>query len=362
MNERMSEALSHVNDEEHFGALRLVEGVFPYPPEGLVVAAECLGRAFETVVGGQPLTIVLPLPPDQLVIGRAGQSLTAPNFHYQYPPDRDSRPSDWGRSTFTSGGKLMSARLDRLAYRFEASGSDQELAAVCQRLGQELEKWWDLAAMWLDIFTELDLLRLGLHKPRGLGSKFLAYTSRNNGEAQPLSWKTTTIEAFPKPFIVPDVEVLERCFELAGAGAQLPGEWQYIRRARSWLQAGQRRQATIDACTAAEIALANQVRRLLDGTAAQVVQELLDRCNGIVDIVKLVRAIGGKEATTSVNSVDQRLAKVRNRAAHAGYEPQHEEAAKAVDVAVEIVEHALPLGSLYNTARASNGTAESPTE
>ncbi|MFI6309733.1 hypothetical protein ACIBEK_06275 [Nocardia fusca] len=245
----------------------------------------------------------------------------------------------------------MSAQLDRLGYRFEAAGSEEQLAAACQRIAEDLEGWWDRAAMWLDIYTELDLLKLGRRKPLGLGSRFLAYTSSGDGDVRPLRWKSATSSALPKPIVVPDVPTLERCFELAAAGSELPAEWQYIRRARSWLRADQHRQAAIDACTAAEIALANQVRRLLAGTTDLVVQELLDRCNGIVDIVRLVRKLGGNEATASVNGTDQRLAKIRNLAAHAGYQPQREEAVKAVDFAVEIVELAFPLDSLHRADR-----------
>jgi predicted double-glycine peptidase len=58
------------------------------------------------------------------------------------------------------------------------------------------------------------------------------------------------------------------------------------------LNARQTRRAVIDACTAAEIALAHQVHEMLSETDRVVIEQLLDRCNGVADVAQVVRKIG----------------------------------------------------------------------
>jgi len=202
--------------------------------------------------------------------------------------------------------------------------------------------------MWLDTYTGLDLLKHGHQSVLLLGVNFLAYTSYDAGVIRPVSWAATAIVSPPRMMEIPDRATLARCFGAAGAGAVPPTEWQYLRDAQSWLNAGEARRAVIDACTAAEIALANQVHHLLTGTDEVVIRELLLRCNGIADVAKLVRKIGGSAATASRKQIEEQLARVRNRAAHAGKEPDHEEASQALKAATDVAERVLPREALLD--------------
>lgn len=328
---------------------RVVEGRFFNCPEGLVVAAKCLGQTYNTVIGEQPLAVTLPSLPEMTDAKDTLSHLVAPERHYEYPSrPHDTKPIDWGYVTYAKGGEPQSALINELHYTFEVTGTDEAVSEACAGIESDLATWWERMSMWLDTYTQLDLLRHGHRGVLRLGQRFLAYTRHDDGTERPVSWMSTTIVSPPRMIEVPDSAILARCFDRAGAGAVLPTEWQYLRGARSWLNAGQTRRAVIDACTAAEIALANQVHHLLSATDEVVIRELLMRCNGIADVAKLARAIGGKEATASRKQVEEQLASVRNRAVHAGYEPEHEEASQALKAATDVVERVLPRESLHN--------------
>jgi hypothetical protein len=334
---------------------RVVEGRFFDCPEGLVVTADCLGQTYKTVIGKQPLAVTLPSLPDMTDANDTLPLLVAPERHYEYPPRPDNlEPIGWGLVTYARGGVPQSAVVGELHYTFEIGGNVSDVSETCVRIEGDLASWWERMSMWLDTSTELDLLKHGHRGVAGLGKSFLAYTRYDDGTVRAVNWMSKSSMPFPRMIEVPDPATLSRCFDLAGAGAVLPAEWQYIRDARSWLNAGQTRRAVLDACTAAEIALANQVHHLLGTTDEVVIEELLLRCNGIADVAKLVRRVGGPDATASRKQVEERLAKVRNRAAHGGYEPDHEEASQALKAAIDVVERYLPRDSLYE--RATLGT------
>ncbi|MGW3279987.1 hypothetical protein [Nocardia rhamnosiphila] len=282
------------------------------------------------------------LPPEPNI----RSSLVAPEPHYKYPPGSKAvEPVRWGIVTMAVGGKPVSVLVEALHHSFTVTGSDEDVVRACQAVDDAITAWWARAEMWLDIYTELNLLRHGRQGRGSIGQRYLAYSQHDDGTVRPVSWTTTSFGPLPKPFVVPDSEILARSLHLAGAGAVLPPEWQYLRDARSWLKAGETRRAVVDGCTAAEIALANQVHQLLDSTDQSVREALLSRCNGISDVAKLVRQFGG--STASINRVGEKLAKVRNDAAHAGVEPQQTDADLAVEVAAEIVEHSSPLSQLH---------------
>lgn len=325
---------------------RIVEGRFFDCPAGFVVDAECLGKTYSTVIGGRELSITLPSLPEKTDPKNALPYLIAPDHHYEYPPrSADARSIDWGSVTFASGEIPQSAIINQLYFAFKVRGSDRDIAGACEEIEEGLAAWWERIEMWLDTYTELNLLRHGDNKPSNIGASFLAYLRHEDNTLRPVSWTSTGYLTLPRAFKVPDALTLGRCFELAGDGKEIPTEWQYLRDARSWLQAGQTRRAVIDACTAAEIALSHQVYQLLDTTDMRVVQELLARCTGIADVSKLVRSLGG--ATASRRQVEEQLASVRNRAAHAGQEPSSEEAVNALNAATDVVEHVLPLKALH---------------
>lgn len=59
--------------------------------------------------------------------------------------------------------------------------------------------------------------------------------------------------------------------------------------------------------------------------------------------------------TASRNSITTKLADVRNKAVHAGWEPDVETAEQALAVATEVVEHAWPYAALCPDTPTTNG-------
>ncbi|MFJ1460940.1 hypothetical protein [Nocardia sp. N2S4-5] len=325
-------------------AMRVVEGRFFDCPDGLVMSADCLGQSYPTVIGGQPLMITVPrLPAD---LSSSLPALESPEYHYEYPrPDNAGEPAHWGEVTAARGGTPLSALIASLYYRFTTIGSDDDVSSVCEGIDNDLADWWARMSMWIDTYTELNLLGHGRRSALVLGHRYLAYTRHADGVVRPVNWTIKATISLPELIEVPSSDILARCFHLAGTGAMLPPEWQYLRDARSWLETRQTRRAVIDGCTAAEIALANQVHKLLADTGASVRDELLLRCNGISDVAKLVRRFGG--STASRNKIEEKLAQVRNRAAHAGEEPPLDQASEAIEIANEVVNCARPLENLH---------------
>ncbi|WP_024805340.1 hypothetical protein [Nocardia sp. BMG51109] len=252
--------------------------------------------------------------------------------------------------TYSVGGTAQSAQIRDIHYWFEAVGSDEDISETCAAIDDDILAWWERLSSWLDTYTGLNLLGHGNQETRFLGRQYLASTRHEDGTVRPVNSPGKAVMPWPKLIQVPDSSDLARCFELAGAGAVLPPEWQYLRDAESWLHGGQHRRAVIDACTAAEIALANQAHLLMAGTDATVIEELLTRCTGVADVAKLVRTMGGRDATASRNSIENKLARIRNLAAHAGHEPNRVDARTAVEVAIDVVQHARPREGLYQQA------------
>lgn len=330
------------------GVTRIVEGRLFDCPHGLVVAADCLGRSYPTVIGGQPLTITVPSLPDDPAI--ALPTLVGPEYHYEYPPsDVAVERARWGHVVPASKGRPLSALIESLYYRFTTAGSDNDVSGVCVRIEDDLADWWGRVSMWLDTYTELNLLGHGRREGIILGHHYVAYARHDDGTVRPVNWTSKGSTALPKPVRAPSSDILARSFHLAGAGAVLPPEWQYLRDARSWLKSRQTRRAVIDGCTAAEIALTNQVHTLLADTDELVREELLLHCNGIADVAKLVRRFGG--STASRKKIEEKLGKVRDRAAHAGEEPPLDQANEALEIAHEVVDCARPLATLHEQTR-----------
>lgn len=320
---------------------RLVEGRLLAMRVGLAVAPDCLGRTYKTVIGGQPLKVLLPAPdpqdPDRLPL------LVAPALIYEHPPVTPQvLPWEWGKVNSADRNGWVSADIAMLAYQFQVTGSDEDMTQVCRLVGEQVPAWWDRLEMWLDTFTDLDLLHHGRYRLDPDTPEFSAYVRNTDGTVVRVPWRTHGgTFVVPPDGDVPDHEILTRCFRLAGDKTELPAEWQYLREARSWLNAEQTRHAVIDACTAAEIALAYQITQLANGTSKAVIEQLLKRCNGIASLADVVRKIGG--TTASASDVTERLARLRNSAAHTGNPPTPEAAEAAVAVAAAILGHARPL-------------------
>lgn len=342
----------------------VVEGHLCDCPDGLMVAPDCLGNAYLSAIGDVPVTILVPQPdPAQVESGNPLPQLISPPKHYSYPSSQQpaahlaSDPmhdwSSWGKIIAADREGWTVAALHRLAFRCDLTRPANDPQQVCEAIDSAVDDWWETLAVWLDTYTELDLL--GYHGPslQAIRSSvgLRAHTGEKAGApAREVTWRSPSIRRTIKvpPLVrVPDSAVFERCVHLAGIGSTPPQAWTYLREARSWLRADQPRRAVIDACTGAEIALAHQVHQLLAGrTDRSIIDQLLGRCAGIAQVATVVRQNGG--TTVSRKAVEVDLAKARNEAAHAGKAPDGDTARRAVEVAGQIVERVWPLATLGN--------------
>lgn len=137
---------------------------------------------------------------------------------------------------------------------------------------------------------------------------------------------------------------LDAAFQHAAAGDELPIQHDLLLEAHTALFSDDLRRAVVDAATAAEVVLAQWIRRCLEerGLNSDEALSVTNEANGIAELYRLSNALG-LCVTPSKNQVIDRIARPRNLAVHAGEGPSHETARKAFDCAQIIVEEVAPL-------------------
>jgi hypothetical protein len=147
------------------------------------------------------------------------------------------------------------------------------------------------------------------------------------------------------------VAEIRGAFALASRQCHLPLMYAMLSRARTAFAHGEMRQSVIDACTAAEVALAEPVRAWMEEASgpSETVEKVLGH-SGIVELFRLYVSLGGRLAVHEKRLMSQ-LAEPRNRATHAGASPGLDEARRALDTASAIVSDAVPLTTPTNAIR-----------
>lgn len=109
----------------------------------------------------------------------------------------------------------------------------------------------------------------------------------------------------------------------------------------------ERREAVIDAGSAAEVALSSSITRTLmaQGLPKSLVEPVISQANGLADLLRLNGDLGNVLGV-SRSAVLSNLANPRNRAVHTGERPSGEATLKAVNTARLVVEDADPLPAL----------------
>lgn len=309
----------------------VVEGVYPFVPDGLVVGPDAMGVDYATCIDGISVHILLPNLSSDATVRAIDRKVIAPEFGFLPASDKE-----WG---FVTSGHLSSL-IESVGLRFEGDGDEAALAELGRRIDAAFDDWWSLTAGWIDCYTELDMLSHGDRSMKmGMKLRFELPTGKV------LSWMTTSTASLPRPIMIPDRQDLQRCFALAGTGTALPDMWAHLREARSWSEGEQYRRAVIDAATAAEIALAEHARGLTGGGA--MVEAALNICHGLGDLIDLVEPMAPAGSLPSRKKVKDQLARVRNEAVHAGISPDPTQTDRALTVATNLVEAALPLSELH---------------
>ena len=129
----------------------------------------------------------------------------------------------------------------------------------------------------------------------------------------------------------------------ANAGTQLPLAWEMILRSRTSSIQDRTRECVVDACTAAETALAEAVGgTLLGGDVTQLAMErIIKQAGGVYELAILARDLTliDKESVSEV----RKLAESRNKALHRGASMERAAANKALKTATGICQRVLPI-------------------
>jgi hypothetical protein len=315
-------------------------------PNKLQVTLEALGQSFDSVIENVHFTVSFPT---LLEGGHSGSPLEPPFPSNQWSyADTLSDPgeSPWGRASIilpASEGRPERVRSYQVAgLGFHARCDDwhenEEVAELGQRFNRLYSAWYGLARQWFELWTPQDLLGRYRHDfPEGQ-----AWLDDESGSVRMLTgWRGPlgpVMLLSEDQVLTP--RIIASSFAHATAGTLPPLEWSL------YVNAGHnedRRQAVIEAATAAEVAAQRAFMDKLGGDDVpdSVIQLLIKQSNGLVGLTNVVRGLGVSVPTQS--QIDKKLATVRNNAAHSGVVPSEEDLKAAFEVAHAILAAASPM-------------------
>lgn len=318
---------------------RMLEGHFACGT-GIHISSECLDRSYVSKTATHHLLITVPS------VG-AGP-LEPPSFASVAQSDRDAKEqvpeTGWGVITdwesLDNGIQVaLSARVDRLAFLIELVAVGL-LPLSPERTGaiHEVDAWWSLFSMWVEIFTSQDANDRGRTQVGTNTGPIWSWESRSGTRTN--ASKNTVWPARNAPERLLDHATFEACMKLAAAGEPPPDMWLFIRDARALINSGDYRRAVIDAGTAAELAMTEILDQHLATTEAKLRDALVERSRTLEGRAKLMKELGAASVPTMFK---EHLQNPRNSAAHGGHRSSLEGAKKAVAIASDLVQQAEPL-------------------
>ncbi|MDQ0692522.1 hypothetical protein QF047_003482 [Arthrobacter sp. W4I7] len=314
-------------------------------PMPLQVSPEVLGLSYNCLIEGASVTITFPvLAPGGDIGARLEPPYPSQRWEYTRSWDQDGE-SPWGRVSISlvsqdgSRVRIRAVGVAGLAFRADCPnwGQDMKTVEVGVRFGQLFEPWYGLARQWFELWTPQDLVNreLSLH-PEGQ-----LWLDDENGAVQMLTgWRGPLgpVQLLGDDQVLTS-DAVTSGFDRASAGEAPPLEWLlYMNASRN----KDRRQSVIEAASAAEVAAQTAfAEKLGNDISDDVVQLLITQANGLVGLTNVVRGFGLE--VPSKNAIQEKLAKVRNMAAHRGVTPEEEEYRAALGVARDIISATSPM-------------------
>jgi hypothetical protein len=309
---------------------RRIQGLLELPVS-LVVESEVLGIGLSSRIADHAVRLTFPVAFP--VVG--GEGLAAgPGL-----PDELARlPSKWGalRSKNTETGEatynVSTVRISFLTS--EDYGQFLSWSAEFDSIADAYPAWWDIARSWLSAWLEM---------PSQLpdwSHQSLMYVVGPKGGVAPSGVMGT-------PFILdaPAISVaqIKGAFARASRQERLPLAQDLLLASRNALWAKDYRLAAIEAGSAAEVALATAIRgRLSRRVEPAYIKAAIEDANGVIGLYDQYLALLGP-LPESKGAVMNKLAAVRNRAAHAGERPTKDDAIGALRVSGSLVNATHPL-------------------
>lgn len=317
---------------------RTLEGNFELPAQ-VRFARSALGESFEGKVSSGAFTLTLPRLSDDPDESRFSVCSPFPDNHRISPgPPFDS----WGRGgTFPSGDgnyeNPISSYVQRVAFTLvEATETDDEIWNFAVRFGHEIDIWFSVIAEWLDLWTGQRLHPDDNRPPTTSG-----HISEVSEEVKGGSGWSPGGEAFIGGEAVTKSIMAAACSR-ANENDFPPDEWRLFLKAVRWRSM---RLGVIDAATAAEIAIEKRLFAELSSrfkSGDREPEKRIADCKGISDKLTMLECISPPERSR-VRRVNDRIARPRNNAVHAGKVPDQSTTVRLLKTARELLDVYSPL-------------------
>lgn len=315
---------------------RRIEGVV-YFPSRLPCKADALEASLNIEIGGTKGVLVLPGPPRPPDDGPFRSWLSPPPV--ASPELTQGLPSDmWGYSgnAHRHLGPFSKVKAAVVQFHLLDSFDDEAVKERAKHIGDDYDRWLRLLWTWLQALNGMSYLDPN-HNERRYQVQLRGLMNDGYGQANTTSINTTVIT----DLIPTSEETLQAAGSLASEDRNVPLEHRLLSEARSALLVGDRRQAILDAATAAELTLTDSVDRALSTSGLSVkAQSIVSKGFRMLgNRVRLAASLG----ISLPPKVKERLVESRNKVIHAGIEVAQKEAADAVSASAELVQALSPL-------------------
>jgi hypothetical protein len=287
-----------------------------------------LGKSFQASADELAFTVYFPRVPEP--------PYEVLNPHLLPPLDfgwANSVADMWGNANWMGDPdaliEQMNASVGYLGVEFE------ETDLSVDEIGTRFDAWYRVVCDWIEVWTDQWVTREDEAQEFGSYGTLDEYDPETGGRPQ---WRRRDREInLGVPASMQDVQ---SAFDYASADRGLPEFWFLLTRAR---RSTNPRRAVIDAGTAVEVCLAQEVHRRLGDIPEAASERIIAACNGMVGLVRLLEDMDQTPPSESRwKRVADRLANPRNLAAHAGEQPLDKHA-DAVAEAAAIIDHYAPL-------------------
>lgn len=304
------------------------------PP--FLVGRSVAGKSYAVQIAGRPTTLTLPKKgPGSLAMGEEKPMPNIPDF--PSPPLADQIVGGVHISVVSRAGlreKPLIVEALRLRWKDPArTRRVRDDDFVGQGFDQDLAPWLSLVRDWLAAWRGGVRQSVALERTPEIRMASAAYGGSIGGGGEP---RAVGLHLERRRISTP--AELKGAFAAASAGRSLPLEHQLLAEAVVYASGGQYRHAVISACSAAELALAGSAdaRLAKAGRSEQEREEILARVSGLVELYR-INAVSRRSPIVSIKQVMGELAGPRNRAVHAGEQPNETCAAHAIRTARALV-------------------------
>ncbi|MDQ3787608.1 MAG: hypothetical protein M3422_10240 [Actinomycetota bacterium] len=286
--------------------------------------------SFSIELAGRSVVVELP---DRPRSNTDGLELMTCNIDAKF--DRKLREHTWG---FRAIENLWYVNILRFEVRETSALSAADIRAEWNRLRDPLLAILDRVRMWLSAWTGQSIRARGSYdRPQVLID-------------QPDSSGVIHVDLRGTPILQGGVtgasrSEVEAAFRYANEGNELPVEHQLIAYAIDANGDASYRRAIIDAASAAEVALAQALTKLLTskGVPSELCAITIKNANGIAELAKMYQSASGVDLPVSPSRIMNEVASIRNSAAHSGYIPTSEETSRAIGHARKLLADLSPL-------------------